>query len=111
MTETIVTGTDPILGKYDLPFVPMLHCFLVSGEYRVDLTEGNANGKNRAIDDFLYTEAVAPTISAKEGYLKYRQALQDDLVRRTELQGIDIKAILHAREEGLRLLKANLKQG
>jgi len=46
MTEKIVTGTHKILRKYNLPYVPMIHCFLVYGEYRVDLSEGNHNGKN-----------------------------------------------------------------
>jgi hypothetical protein len=45
MTEAIVTGTDKILAEYSLPYVPMVHCFLEYGNYRVDLTEGNHNGK------------------------------------------------------------------
>ena len=53
MTEEIVTGTGKILKQYGLPYVPMLHCFLAYGEYRVDLTEGNYNGKKRSIEDFL----------------------------------------------------------
>jgi hypothetical protein len=108
MTEEIVTGTDSILEKFGLPYVPMIHCFLSNGDRRVDLTEGNANGKNRSIDDFLYTETVIPNISGKDEYLKYRRALKEHILKRTELQGIDIKVVLHAREEGLELLKANV---
>jgi hypothetical protein len=108
MTESIVTGTDQILNKYSLPYVPMIHCFLTDGDHRVDLTEGNANGKNRSIDDFLYTETVIPNISGKDEYLKYRNALKEHILKRVELQGIDIKVILHAREEGLELLKRNI---
>lgn len=108
MTEQIVTGTDKIIVQYGLPYVPMVHCFLVYGDQRVDLTEGNANGKNRAIDDFLHTERVVPNISAKDEYLKYRHALKDQILSRIELQGVDMKTILHAREQGLALLKANL---
>ncbi|MCB2147514.1 MAG: hypothetical protein KQI81_13645 [Deltaproteobacteria bacterium] len=108
MTESIVTGTDSILNTYGLPYVPMIHCFLTDGDHRVDLTEGNANGKNRSIDDFLFTETVTPNISGKDEYLKYRNALKEHILKRTELQGIDIKAVLHAREEGLELLKRNV---
>ncbi|HSO20241.1 MAG TPA: hypothetical protein VLT88_12315, partial [Desulfosarcina sp.] len=108
MTEAIVSGTDRILHQYGLPHLPMIHCFLVHGPHRVDLTEGNHNGKNRPIDEFLHTEPVAPTIPAKEEYLKYRRALKDLLERRDELKGIAMKTILHAREEGLALLKAKL---
>jgi len=110
MTEAIVTGTDKILAEYSLPYVPMIHCFLEYGNYRVDLTEGNRNGKNRPINDFLYTDRVAATISAKDEYMIYRKALSEVILKRDELKGADIKRILHAREEGLKLLKSNLQQ-
>lgn len=109
MTPEIVTGTDAILEKYNLPYVPMLHCFLVYDIYRVDLTEGNRNGKNCAIDEFLYTEKVIPNIPARDEYRLYRKALKDRILPLEELSGIDMKRILHAREEGLGLLKANVE--
>lgn len=110
MTEAIVSGTDRILTQYRLPYLPMVHCFLVYDAFRVDLTEGNANGKNRPIDDLLHAEPVIANISAKVEYLKYRQALQRTILTRSEFAGITIKTLLLAREEGLELLKANLKQ-
>ena len=110
MTEAIVTGTDKILTEYNLPYVPMIHCFLEHGNYRVDLTEGNHNGKNRPINDFLYTDRVAATISAKDEYMIYRKALSEVILKLDEFKDVDIKRILHAREEGLKLLKANLQQ-
>jgi hypothetical protein len=109
MTENIVTGTDALLKKYDLPHIPMLHCFLVFDRYRVDLTEGNRNGKNCAIDEFLHTEKVAPNISGKDEYLLYRKALKEKVLALEELQGVEIKRVLQAREEGLALLKANIE--
>jgi hypothetical protein len=109
MTEAIVTGTDKILAEYGLPYVPMIHCFLEHGNYRVDLTEGNHNGKNRPLDIFLYTDRVEADISAKDEYMIYRRALSEVILKRDELKGADIKRILHAREEGLKLLKANLQ--
>jgi hypothetical protein len=108
MTEEIVVGADHILAKYALPYLPMLHCFLVCGEYRVDLMEGNHNGKKRSIESFLYTQQVPPDITAKNEYLLYRKALNDSIMQKKELSGISIKRILQAREEGLELLKANL---
>jgi len=104
MTEAIVTGTDNILAEYGLPYVPMIYCFLEYGDYRVDLTEGNRNGKNRPIDDFLYTDRVEATISAKDEYMIYRKALSDVILKREELKGIDIRRLLQAREAGLKLL-------
>ncbi|MGD9176114.1 MAG: hypothetical protein PVF29_18255 [Desulfobacterales bacterium] len=110
MTETIVTGTHKILQTYDLPYIPMIHCFLEYREYRVDLTEGNQNGKNQPIDTLFYTERVEPNIPAKHEYRLYRQALKDRILLRDELKGVDIKRILHAREEGLELLKSLVKR-
>jgi hypothetical protein len=104
MTEEIVTGTNEILAKYSLPYVPMIHCFLVYNSFKVDLTEGNNNGKNRSIEDFLFTQRVEPNVSAKDEYLLYRKALKDHILRRKELTGVDITQILHAREEGLHCL-------
>jgi hypothetical protein len=106
MTEALVTGTGKILDKYDLPYIPMIHCFLEYGDHRVDLTEGNQNGKNQSIDTLFHTETVDPNISAKDEYMLYRKALKDRILLRPELQGVDIKRILHAREEGLELLKS-----
>ncbi|MHB8835818.1 MAG: hypothetical protein ACYC9Y_08925 [Candidatus Methylomirabilia bacterium] len=108
MTEAIVAGTDSILGSFGLPYLPMLHCFLVSGEHRVDLTEGNRNGKRCSIEEFLRSERVRPAITAREEYLLYRTVLIELIGSRDELRGIDLHTVLRAREEGLNLLKANL---
>ena len=109
MTEDLVTGANQILEKYRLPYVPMVHCFLVHENHRVDLSEGNQNGKNGPIDQFLHTEKVEANISAKDEYLLYRKALKDHVLPRRELAGAGMKTILKAREEGLLLLKENIK--
>lgn len=109
MTEDLVTGTQAILDKYNLPNVPMLHCFLVYDRFRVDLTEGNDNGKNHAIDDFLFTQGVIPNISSKDEYLLYRNALQERILPMDEYAGMEMKRVLQAREEGLVLLKKNVQ--
>ncbi|RPJ77326.1 MAG: hypothetical protein EHM15_00475 [Desulfobacteraceae bacterium] len=108
MTEEIVTGTSGLLKRFDLPYIPMLHCFLVYDRFRVDLTEGNRNGKNRSIEEFLFTERIDPNISGKDEYMLYRKALADVILKRPELNGVDIRRVLQAREEGLKLLRANL---
>jgi hypothetical protein len=108
MTEDLVTGTCAILAEFGLPYIPMLHCFLGYGKFRVDLTEGNHNGKNRSIEVFLHVEQVAPSISAKDEYLLYRKALSETIMKRPELNEIDLKRILRAREQGLKLLRENV---
>jgi hypothetical protein len=106
MTEALVTGTDRILAQYALPYLPMVHCFLVFADTRIDLTEGNQNGKNGPVETFLHTEAVSADISGKEEYLRYRRALTERILIRKELQNVAIKRILQARQEGLTLLKS-----
>lgn len=108
MTETIVTGAQAILDRHNLPYVPMVHCFLVYGDHRVDLSQGNRNGKNGPIDEFLHMEKVAAAISAKDEYLLYRRALEKEILVGGDLQGVALKTILKAREDGLTLLKANI---
>ena len=108
MVEKIVTGTDSILDRYNLPYLPMVHCFLEYDNHWIDLTEGNHNGKNQSIDNFLYTQTVVPNISAKEEYLLYRKALTNRILVGDELPGIQLKQVLQAREEGLELLKSKV---
>jgi hypothetical protein len=108
LSEAIVTGTQAIVARYGLPFIPMVHCFLAGNGLRVDLTEGNHNGKNAPIDDFLHIEPVVPNISARDEYLLYRRVLQDLLDRHAALQGLKIKTLLRAREEGLVLLRSKV---
>ena len=110
MTEGLVTGSKKILERYRLPYIPMVHCFLVHEDHRIDLSEGNQNGKNGPIDRFFYTEKVAATIPAKEEYLLYRKTLKDHVLSREELHGVDMKTILKAREEGIALLRANIRK-
>ena len=110
MTGDIVAGAGEISEKFGLPYIPMLHCFLEYDQYRIDLTQGNHNGKKRAIENFLFTRQVAPNISGNEEYLLYRQVLKDLISERQELHSFKMVEILKAREEGIKLLKFNLKQ-
>lgn len=110
MNEAIVTGTKTILDAYHLPYLPMVHCFLVFQDHCFDLTEGNRNGKNRPIDHFVWTETVAPNISAKDEYRRYRYGLTEAVMRKSEFNGIALKTVLKAREEGLILLRSKVGQ-
>jgi hypothetical protein len=110
MNEAIVTGAGRITAEHKIPYIPMIHCFLVYDGKRVDLTEGNRNGKNGPITDFLFTQIVDAKISQKSEYLVYRKALADLTSSRPELKGSDIKVLLHAREDGIKLLRANIGQ-
>jgi len=108
MHEALVTGAGRIAAEHGLPYIPVVHCYLSDETVRVDLTEGNRNGKNSPIDTFLFTAKVRADISDKEEYHLYRQALQRHILTREEMAGIDLKTILRAREAALVLLKTNM---
>jgi hypothetical protein len=110
MTEALVSGADRICREYGLPAIPVVHCFLVCGPFRVDLTEGNLNGKNGPIDNFLFTQTVAPDIPERDEYRLYRQALQAQVLTRPDWSGVALKTILAAREKALVLLKTNMQR-
>ncbi|MFX1493811.1 MAG: hypothetical protein ACFFBZ_05980 [Promethearchaeota archaeon] len=109
-TEEISTGVNMILEKYDIPYVPMVHCFLVYKEYRFDLTEGNCNGKNTSIERFIYEEKVEPFISRKDEYLLFKNVLKEKILPSKEMEGKDERSLLKAREESIKLLKENTKK-
>jgi hypothetical protein len=108
MNEDIVTGTNLILDKYHLPYLPMIHCFLIYDSFRVDLTEGNDNGKKHSIEEFLFTEKVIPNFSEKDEYFLYKKALKNHILIRKEMEGITMIDVLHARTEGIALLRSKV---
>jgi len=110
LNEEISTGTNEILKKFNIPYVPMTHCFLVYQDYRFDLTEGNCNGKNTTIEDFIHEEKVDPFISRKDEYLLFRKVLKEKILSSIEMDGIKDRALLKAREESIILLKKNTKK-
>jgi hypothetical protein len=110
LTETISTGTNEILKKYELPYIPMVHCFLVYDNLRFDLTEGNCNGKNTSIEEFIHEERVDPFISRKDEYLLFKKVLRDKIMYSEGMKLSKERTILKAREEALKLLKENLKK-
>jgi len=104
-TEDITTGVNEILKKYEIPYVPMTHCFLVYENYRFDLTEGNHNGKKTHIDDCIHAERVDPFISRKDEYLLFKKVLKEKILPSKEMEGIPEKTLLKARGKSIILLK------
>jgi len=109
-TEEISTGANKILEKYKLPYVPIVHCFLVYKDYRFDLTEGNCNGKNTTIEEFIHEEKVNPFISRKDEYLLFKRVLKEKILPSKEMDGINERSLLKAREESIILIKKNSKK-
>ncbi|MCK4370847.1 MAG: hypothetical protein KAW03_07250, partial [Candidatus Lokiarchaeota archaeon] len=78
--------------------------------YRFDLTEGNCNGKNTTIEEFIHEEKVNPFISRKDEYLLFKKILKEKVLPLKEMEGIAERSILKARQESIILLKENIKK-
>ncbi len=108
LTEEISTGTNEILKKYKIPYIPMIHCFLVYKDSRFDLTEGNYNGKKTTIDELIHEEKVDPFITKKDEYLLFKKVLKKKVLPLEEMDEIKERALLKARGEALILLLKNI---
>jgi hypothetical protein len=74
LNDEIVTGVSRLLEPQGLSFIPQIHCFLEYGTFRVDLTEGNCNGKNKTIEAYDFVVRVSPDLTRVEEeqyYLSY----------------------------------------
>ena len=76
LNDAIVTGVDALLAPYGLDFIPQIHCFLGYEDYRVDLTEGNCNGKNKTIEDYDFVVQVTPDLTHEQHQAYYRKYLR-----------------------------------
>jgi len=76
LNDEIATGVNAVLAPYGLDFIPQIHCFLVYQNYRVDLTEGNCNGKNKTIEDYDFVVPVEPDITQAQDQTCYREQLR-----------------------------------
>ncbi len=107
--EEVCTGAQKILEKYQIPYIPMTHCFLVFQKYQFDLTEGNRNGKNQPINDLIQEEQVIPFISGKDEYLLFKRFLRETILPSSEMSNIPEITLLKAREEAIHLLHAKVE--
>lgn len=76
LNDEIVTGVNALLAPYGLDFIPQIHCFLVYENCRVDLTEGNCNGKNKTIEDYDFVVQVEPDLTHEQHQAYYREYLR-----------------------------------
>lgn len=98
LNDEIVTGVNTLLKPYGLDFIPQIHCFLVYETCRVDLTEGNCNGKNKTIDDYDFVVQVEPDLTRQQhqayylDYLKRYKACTPQLAALSEATLLDVLA-------------------
>jgi hypothetical protein len=108
--EDICKGAGKITEKYSLPYIPMVHCFLVYKNNRFDLTEGNFNGKKRSIDSFIHEKEVIPFITRIDEYKLYKDIVEKYVLPSEEMKGLKMRTILKGREEAIKLLHKNIEK-
>jgi len=82
LNRTIVPEIEKILQSSTIGEIPASHCFLTFGPYRVDLTEGNCNGKSTPIDSYLYIQEINPATTdeeEKEIYGRFMESYENGL--------------------------------
>lgn len=98
LNDTIVTGVKDIIEPHGLDYIPQIHCFLGYENYRIDLTEGNCNGKNQTIDDYDFIVPVQPDPSSEEKLDCYLSTLRQYFEFAPELKAIGEEKVLELLE-------------
>lgn len=94
LNDDIVTGVNEIIHPHGLNFIPQIHCFLQYKAFRVDLTEGNCNGKNKTIEDYDFVVKVQPDLTHAQEEEYYRSYLELYFAIAPELSKVDASTIL-----------------
>jgi hypothetical protein len=91
LDRTISRDVGPVLDLADLDFVPTVHCFLrVDRRHHIDLTDGNCNGKDRQITEYLSLDRV--TRATEEAPLR-RRAIDDLIATHPQFAGRDTESV------------------
>lgn len=105
LNNAIVTGVNQIIEPYGLSYIPQIHCFLTYKNYRVDLTEGNCNGKNQTIEDYDFIVQVKPDLTDQEHAAYYREYLAKYYLIEPKLQELGGSKVLELLAECEQQLK------
>jgi hypothetical protein len=76
LDERVLSGTDEILKKYGLSYIPQIHCFLGFQTTFVDLTEDDCHARKKRLDEFDIIFKVQADISEMEELEYYRLGLE-----------------------------------
>ncbi len=98
LNDEIVIGVNAIIQTHGLKFIPQIHCFLEYGSFRVDLTEGNCNGKNKTIEDYDFVVRVNPDLTHEEEKRYYISYLNQYFAIEPSLAEVDSSTILELLE-------------
>lgn len=105
LNDEVVTGVNAILQTHGLKFIPQTHCFLEYGSFRVDLTSGNCNGKNKIIEDYDFVIRVKPDLTHEEQKSYYISYLNQYFAIEPRLAEVGISTTLELLEACNRQVK------
>ena len=105
LNNAIITGVNAIVEPYGLNFIPQIHCFLEYQNYRVDLTKGNCNGKNKTIEDYDFIVQVKPDLTHQEHEAYYLEHLDKYCLIEPKLKELGTTKILELLAECEQQLK------
>lgn len=94
LNDETVTGVDAIIQPHGLNFIPQIHCFLQYNSFRIDLTQGNCNGKNKTIEDYDFVVRVAPDLTRQEEEKYYISYLNRYFAIEPSLAAVGISTLL-----------------
>lgn len=94
LNDEIVTGVNSLLEPHGLSFIPQIHCFLEYGKFKIDLTEGNCNGKNKTIEPYDFVVRVNPDLTRAEEEQYYLSYLDQYFAIEPQLAVAEIPTIL-----------------
>jgi len=99
LNNEIVNDINNIFACLGLSFIPQIHCFLEFETNRIDLTEGNCNGKNKTIEDYDFVIRVQPDLTHQQHEIYYLEHLAKYRKLAPELQRFTDEQILILLEE------------
>jgi hypothetical protein len=94
LNDETVTGVNAIIQPYGLSFIPQIHCFLQYSSFRIDLTQGNCNGKNKTIEDYDFVVRVTPDLTRQEEEKYYISYLNRYFAIEPSLAAVCISTLL-----------------
>jgi hypothetical protein len=99
MDERNTPGIGPILKRHQLTTLPEAHCYLRSGEIRIDVTREIGTDSAEAIAQFLHEEDIAPEQIGEYKTTLHRLFLARWIAEGGTAGGRDLDEMWRVREE------------
>jgi len=113
LDERTVPGTDEILQKHGLSYIPQIHCFLGFHTCFIDLTEDDCHGRRQRLDQFDIAYRVKPDINEMDELEYYKLGLEyymmDDVKLANMAKDHLVSILQECDESHKRLCALNLK--